>query len=129
LIENQIRNQKWRVAVIGIGININQTHFGTISEKVISLTEIAGKKFDVIVLAKSLCKFLETRYLQLLSGKNHDILNDYISVMYKLNEEVNFRSAIIDFRAKIEGVYATGVLKTNHPEYGRLPWGAAEWVV
>ncbi len=129
LIENQIRNQKWRVAVIGIGLNINQTDFGAISEKVISLTKITGKKYNILELAKELCNLLEERYRQLLSGNGNDILNEYISVMYKLNEEVNFKIGETDFRAIIEGVTPAGILKTNHPEFGQLSWGRAEWIV
>lgn len=129
LIENQVRNQKWRIAVIGIGININQTDFGPFSEKAVSLSDITGKKFDVILLAKALCTFLEKRYRQLLSGANHDILKDYTAAMYKLNEEVYFRMKGAEFRAKIEGVSPEGLLLTGHPVHSRLPWGSVEWII
>lgn len=129
LIENQIRNQKWRVAVIGIGLNINQTHFGAISEKVISLTQITDKKFDLIALAKTLCIFLEKRYRQLLSGDSPGILNDYTTAMYRLNEEVAFRLPGDIFSAKVNGVSPSGLLMTSHPLHSQLSWGAAEWIV
>lgn len=129
LIENQVRNQKWRIAIIGIGININQTDFGPFSEKAVSLSGITGKKFDIIILAKTLCTFLEKRYRQLLSGDSNDILKDYMAAMYKLNEEVCFRINGAEFRAKIEGVSPEGALLTSHPVHSRLSWGSVEWLI
>lgn len=129
LIENQVRNQKWRIAVIGIGVNINQTDFGPLSEKAVSLANITDKKFDIITLAKALCVFLEKRYRQLLSGNSNDILEDYTAAMYKLNEEVHFRMAGSGFRAKVEGVTPQGKLITGHPVHSRLTWGTVEWLL
>ena len=129
LIENQVRNQKWRIAIIGIGVNINQADFGTFSDKAISLSGITGKKFDVIPLAKSLCIFLEKRYGQLLSGNSNNILKDYTAAMYKLDKEVNFRIKGTEFGAKIEGVSFDGALLTSHPVHSRLSWGTVDWII
>ncbi len=62
LIENVIgkdstrkrSNSVWKYAVVGIGININQTAFSNELKNVVSLKQITGKNFDVVDLAKEL---------------------------------------------------------------------------
>jgi len=57
LIENIVSSQQsatgsWRWAIVGIGININQTNFPTSLINPISLRQITGQHFDIIDLAK-----------------------------------------------------------------------------
>ncbi len=59
LIESVIRGSdlgvgSWPWAIIGIGININQTSFEGLPNPV-SLKQITGKNFEPLVLAKELC--------------------------------------------------------------------------
>ena len=56
LIENMIQGTDWRYAIAGIGLNINQTDFGGLGNKAVSLKQITGKTFEPTVLAKELCK-------------------------------------------------------------------------
>lgn len=65
LIENVIKAQRWTHAVVGIGININQTVFSPELPNPVSLKQITGKTFDPLCLSKELCDFLEKRYRQL----------------------------------------------------------------
>jgi BirA family biotin operon repressor/biotin-[acetyl-CoA-carboxylase] ligase len=65
LIENVFRGSDWSYAVVGIGININQVQFDPALPNPVSLKQITGKTFDIMVLSKELCEYLEKRYRQL----------------------------------------------------------------
>jgi BirA family biotin operon repressor/biotin-[acetyl-CoA-carboxylase] ligase len=59
LIENSIQGNQWQWAIVGIGININQTDFGNDAPNAISLAQITGAQFDIITLAKELCNYVK----------------------------------------------------------------------
>ena len=63
LIENLVRGQEWTWAVIGIGMNINQTEFSpealnSVSSKPISLQEITNQSWDVKKMQQHLSEAL-----------------------------------------------------------------------
>jgi BirA family biotin operon repressor/biotin-[acetyl-CoA-carboxylase] ligase len=127
LIENVIRDKKWLYAIIGVGLNINQTNFGEMNAT--SLCAITGKKYDIIVLAKELCRFLEKRY-NTLQLNEKQILNDYQNALYKLNEKVIFKKENTTFEATVLGITDNGSLIVNTAEEKKiLTWGLVEWVI
>ena len=69
LIENIIRGKKWQFAILGFGININQTDFSDTLKNPVSLKQITGKDYNVVELAKELCVLLEKHFGQLFGGK------------------------------------------------------------
>jgi BirA family biotin operon repressor/biotin-[acetyl-CoA-carboxylase] ligase len=70
LIENLLKGTEWTWAVIGIGININQTVFTPDAPNPVSLKQITGQDWDIISLQAELSKAL-TRSIQnwLLEGE------------------------------------------------------------
>jgi BirA family transcriptional regulator, biotin operon repressor / biotin---[acetyl-CoA-carboxylase] ligase len=58
---------KWKWAVVGIGININQTNFEGLPNPV-SLKQITGKSFEPLVLAKELYDVFVGNYNLLLTN-------------------------------------------------------------
>lgn len=76
LIENVIKSHKWTHAVVGIGININQTSFSPDLPNPVSLKQITGKTFDVLDLSRELGECLEKRYRQ-LEGNAGSIESDF----------------------------------------------------
>ena len=65
LIENLVRGKEWTWAVIGIGMNINQTAFSSaavnsVSSNPISLQEITNKIWDVKTMQQHLSEALTT---------------------------------------------------------------------
>lgn len=65
LIENVIKGDQWTHAIVGIGINVNQTVFSPDLPNPVSLKQITGKTFGPLQLSKELCACLERRYEQL----------------------------------------------------------------
>jgi len=58
LIENIVRGTDWNWTVIGIGLNINQTHFSNEAGKPVSLKQITGKQWDIKAMQKKLADTL-----------------------------------------------------------------------
>ena len=59
LIENSFRGPIWQWSIAGMGVNINQTSFGTELNKAVSLKQITGKTHAVKDLAVQLCGCIE----------------------------------------------------------------------
>ncbi len=58
LIENILRGTEWTWAVVGIGININQTQFSPTAPNPVSLKQITGREWDILSLQEALTKSL-----------------------------------------------------------------------
>jgi BirA family biotin operon repressor/biotin-[acetyl-CoA-carboxylase] ligase len=88
LIENIIRSYEpgggnWDWAVVGIGLNINQTNFAADLKNPVSLKQIMGKSFDQIELAKKLCLSIDDFYKRLANNEANAILELYNQFLYK----------------------------------------------
>lgn len=90
LIENTWRGDSWNWAIIGIGLNINQSHFEEGTGRPISLQQINGKVHQPIELAKELCACLEKRYQQWVAQQEVAILEEYNQHLYKKDQWVTF---------------------------------------
>ena len=82
LIENIMQGDKWKYAIVGIGINVNQTIFEDLPNPV-SLKQITGKKFNAVALAKKLCSYINIRWNQVKNNEFLKVLRDYNSVYIK----------------------------------------------
>ena len=58
LIENLLKGKEWTWAVIGIGININQTVFSPEAPNPVSLKQITGLDWDILSLQEALSEAL-----------------------------------------------------------------------
>jgi len=129
LIENMVKSDRWGKAIIGVGININQTTFDTIEGKPVSLKQITGKSFDPISLAKELCQHLEHRFLVLENKPFDQLLSAYNDQLYKKDELVPFKRNNIQFQAKVNGVDKDGHLLIMHGVEERIRFGEITWLL
>ena len=129
LIENMVKSDRWSKAIIGMGININQTTFDTIEGKPVSLKQITGKSFDPISLAKELCQHLEHRFLVLENKPFDQLLSAYNDQLYKKDELVPFKRNNILFQAKVNGVDKDGHLLIMHGLEERIRFGEITWLL
>ena len=128
LIENIVRGHKWQWAVVGIGMNINQTAFSPELKNPVSIKQITGKTFDAVALSKELCAYLETRYQQLKQGNYKDLLEEYNRHLFRRNERVHLRKGNITFEATIKGVNEHGQLLVDNALQDSFSFGEVEWV-
>lgn len=126
LIENVVQGKNWKWAVVGIGININQTKYTTAIKNPVSLKQITGKDFDVIELAKILHGLL-MKYITGLK-KDDSIITAYNEHLYKLNHLVTLKKGNEIFDTVIKEVTATGRLVTVDAVERQFDFGEVEWL-
>ena len=134
LIENVISSGQsaignWQWAIVGIGININQTVFPADIHNPVSLKQITGKNFQPVELAKELCSVIEKNYQLLINGKFASLFNNYQNHLYKKDEKVKLKKDNRVFETIIKGVSETGQLITQHSIEERFEFGEVEWVI
>jgi BirA family biotin operon repressor/biotin-[acetyl-CoA-carboxylase] ligase len=128
LIENMVRGNKWQWAVAGIGLNVNQTAFDENAGRAVSLRQITGKHFDVLLLANELCHAIGKRFDELMADKAK-ILAGYNAVLYKRNSAVKLRKQNVVFEAIINEVMPDGRLSVNAAAGDLFAFGEVEWVI
>ncbi len=110
LIENILRGKEWKYAIIGIGINVNQTEFPESIKNVTSLKLISSVSYDLSAILRELCQSIQERYIQLRENHFEQHYQEYISRLYRFGEQHRF---------KIKGSEKTGRI-TGVDEEGRL---------
>jgi BirA family biotin operon repressor/biotin-[acetyl-CoA-carboxylase] ligase len=128
LIENTIRGTKWQYAVIGFGININQTAFQSQLKNPVSLKQVTGTQYDVIKLAHELCTILNGGIKQLHAQKESFILQKYNAELYKLDEVIQLKKGSGVISGRVKGVDRHGklIIESNGEHY--FETGAIEWL-
>jgi BirA family biotin operon repressor/biotin-[acetyl-CoA-carboxylase] ligase len=109
LIQNILNSGVWEFAVVGIGLNINQSSFETI--KATSLSVLTGGKFDLEEIFKLLVAHIEQGYIQLKKRKVDQVCNEYLNHLFLINQWATFIRKNDEFDGKIIGVSNSGKLK------------------
>ncbi len=108
LIENTLAGENIQQSVVGIGLNVNQRQFSSPTATSIQLE--TGQSHDLAAVLHELVICVESRYLQLRSGKINELRADYLNNLFWINEEQQFISDGRSFRGTIEGVDERGKL-------------------
>jgi BirA family biotin operon repressor/biotin-[acetyl-CoA-carboxylase] ligase len=127
--DNGQRARLWKWAIVGIGININQTEFPPELPNPVSLKQITGKNFDPLVLAKELCVILNNYFQQLMTEGFDVIYSQYLDHLYKKNEIVKLKKGNRVFEATIKSISPTGQLIVQHVMEEAFGFGEIEWLV
>ena len=117
----------WDWAIVGIGININQTIFPDSLPNPVSLKQITGNDFVPVELAKELCSTLDKNYRQLIAEGFHDIYTTYNANLYKREQKQRFKKENRVFEAIIKGVTREGKLLVSHGFEEEFDFGEIEW--
>ena len=130
LIENSFRGPIWQWSVAGMGVNINQTEFGTGLQKAVSLKQMTGKTFQVPALAKELCSHIEAALQMVVDKGPSTLLELYNNALYKKGEQVQLDIEGKKITATICRVLSNGHLEieTENGSKQSHALGAIQWL-
>ena len=118
LIENILKASHIVASVIGVGINVNQTEFGELTQAS-SLSKATGKSFNLDSLLGKLVSSIESRLDAINKIPEKDILQEYTNDLFRLDQVSVFSTAGGDiFNAIIRGVTGDGRLKLEIEDSG-----------
>ena len=127
LIENVLKGTLWQWAVVGIGINVNQTNFEAYDFSATSLQKMTGKDYSVIKLAEELHQLVLKRIDELKDGNFRKMLDEYNEKLYAKEKLVKLKEGNIVFETRITGVSADGQLITHNALERRFNFDEVEF--
>jgi BirA family biotin operon repressor/biotin-[acetyl-CoA-carboxylase] ligase len=111
LIENSLKNNRFKQSIIGVGINVNQTQFDNLPQAS-SLHKITGKVFNLDELLNSLISQLKYYFTLLEENEMHLLKKEYESYLFRKNKPSTFRDKEGKmFSGFIQSVSQTGRLQ------------------
>jgi BirA family biotin operon repressor/biotin-[acetyl-CoA-carboxylase] ligase len=112
LIENVIQGGRWKYAIAGIGINVNQERFPEGLSHAVSLRQITGTSYPVDELIHELAGRVEARISELRNG-DFGTLQRYNELLFGRDQWVRLKKGNIAFETKVKEVNASGQLITE----------------
>lgn len=129
LIENVFNGGKWKWAVAGVGININQTSFNRSLANPVSVAQITSREFDIPKLANELYEKIVKRVEELREQPHEKLLKEYNRHLYRLHEKVKLKKGNLTFETTIAGVSLHGQLHTKDAVERYFDFGEVVWVL
>lgn len=93
LIENLLEGAYLQQAVVGIGINLNQTLMGKELPGAISLRQLTGRHHNPLSLVEILKDAIDNQYTMLRDGNKSKIYNGYLNNLYLFHRWHQFKAA------------------------------------
>lgn len=129
LIENVLQGTDWLWAIAGIGINVNQTAFSPNLPNPVSLKQVTGNDYDVLILAGELRQMVLAEHADLEKNGFAPVHNYYNANLYKAGVKVKLRRGNATFETTVKNVGSDGrlvVVDTMERSFGL---DEIEWVL
>ena len=125
LIESVVTGQTWSWAIVGIGLNLNQSSFPVEIPNAISLNQITGARYEPVAIARELVPGIRKQIL-ILQKTLDQILRRLNDSLYKKDQVIALRKNDELFVSALKAVDSNGLLVT---EAGKFKSGEVEWIV
>ncbi len=129
LIENKYAGTKWKWAVAGVGINMNQTSFDEALLNAVSLKQITGNDYHIIDITSQLYTFIMTEFEKPSALNEVAIMENYNALLYKKGKKVKLKRDTAVFETEIIHVLPTGQLITKDSIERSINFGEVSWVL
>ena len=129
LIENNFSGDQWKWAVIGIGINVNQTQFSPDLKNPVSIQEIAGKELDPELLTRQLHQIILDKVNSADDEAIKLLLPAYNARLFKQGQQVRLKQGSAVFTTTIKAVNEAGQLITYDTMERTFDHGMVEWLM
>ncbi len=114
LLEVLVKGSNLRAAIIGIGLNVNQEHFGE-ELRATSMKICSGRTYDLDPLLEEICTAVTAAREKYLAAPHTGLWPAYEELLFGKGDLLRFRTPEDEvFSAVIQGVDATGRLKLKH---------------
>jgi BirA family biotin operon repressor/biotin-[acetyl-CoA-carboxylase] ligase len=111
LISNTINANELELSIIGIGLNVNQSHFPKTLPNPISFNQITNKQYDTSDVLNTVLQAITDRLTQLKEIDLHHFIGfEYLRRMYRLEAWEQYRHHSEIIKARILGVNNYGQL-------------------
>ena len=114
LIENALKGSHIENSIVGIGINVNQSHFSNVHAT--SLSDITDTSHEVNDLIELILIELEKKYLELKGGKLKMLEAQYLRRLYQFEVMSMYEADGHIFQGKIIGINPNGLLQIQENE-------------
>jgi BirA family biotin operon repressor/biotin-[acetyl-CoA-carboxylase] ligase len=130
LIENKYSGAAWNWAIVGIGINVNQTRFSRQVPAAVSLRQLTGGAvMDSVNLARALHAYILKKINLVQTQRDGErLMLDYNAALYKKNEIVKLKKGNAVFATTIKEVNKYGQLVTEDNMQRIFNFGEVEWL-
>ena len=111
LIENSVSGDRIKYAILGLGLNVNQTTFNEVSAT--SIAKCKGKNIELKAVEDLILKHLKRNYIRFKTGQYATLKNEYYQHMLGFQEIRVFEDVSGKFNGVILGFDEQGNLKIN----------------
>ena len=123
LIENIVSQKGIEIALVGIGLNINQVEFAFPGPT--SLARLSGGIYDKEEVFKLIVKSIETHYMRLKRGEKRVLRQSFIQHLYRFNLWASYDDGE-NFEERIVGITEEGKLILEKEHQVRNQYGFKE---
>lgn len=132
LIENSIMGTNLSNAVVGVGININQTNFSPTLPNPTSIAMLTQKEYNLEDMLEGVVAEIKSCYSRYFEGGEEEIDSRYHNMLYRLNILAKYNIIDSNSNAKkvedatIIGVEQNGCLRLKHADTTILTYAFKE---
>lgn len=117
LIQNILVGEQIQASVVGIGINVNQLHFGEHLPRATSMALATGNQFEVASVMNEVCQQFERYYLLLRQGNFKSLEATYYQYLYQYQVWSWYENLEgQEIKGKIIGISEHGRLIVTHED-------------
>jgi BirA family biotin operon repressor/biotin-[acetyl-CoA-carboxylase] ligase len=114
LIENTLAKSLITHSIIGVGINVNQTHFGNLHAT--SIKDETGNFYSIYELMLQFSESLNTTWDNLAVNNANTLRNEYLNHLYLKDVPAKFTDETGSFTGIIRGITESGLLRVEKSE-------------